>query len=163
MAIEKQTRKRVDVVEKEETVTRSEVVEKEEEIEVPVCDFCQQKYPEEDKSFLTEVKLNPRVETRNHGESIEIPSHKGRNHLAKELRHALNEADLIGYRRMPVKEVQMEHSYSATRDSLPAVVETSTLDDVISYQFVADIPPPEMTNDGEMEICEFCTEMFNDE
>lgn len=161
MGIKKKTRTRVEVVEKEETIQRSEVVETEEEIDVPVCDFCEQEYPEKDRGFLTPVVLNPQVETQRHLKDTVMVPHDNSFDTPREVYRALRQTRLIDFRQKQVmEEVPQIGPVDGKVEFTPFEDTTFISDGKLAYEFTINAPEPKVRGDGQIEVCEFCKEMF---
>lgn len=164
MALEKRKRNKVEVVEKEESITRSEVVETEEEVWVPICDFCEQEYPEKGKEYLQTVVLNPRVEKRSSlKEDIRIPMDDTFNQT-REIFEALQQSRLVDFRRMPVQEIEPPSMVAELSDFEKRTrMNKKISENMIAYRFEVKTRGPKVGSDGEIEICEFCAEIFNND
>lgn len=161
MGLKRETRTVVETREVEETTTREEAVEREEEVIIPVCDFCEQEFPDEGEGYLTPVALNPRVESPGGvHETVTIPMDSSFR-AGMELQHAFSKTNLFGFKRKRVMDVEGEVAMSdGAYGALPSV-KTSISDKEIAYQFTAPVPDTTLETDGEIEICEFCESLFD--
>lgn len=160
MGYETRTRTTTEVVEREETVTRGEVVETEEEVTVPVCDFCEQEYPEEGDGYLTPVVLNPQVEKgATVSETVHVKDRGARR--ADELREALSQVSAVDCRRKRVMEATADIRETPTADPGDlSPVTTKMRDDIVAYEFTVRVPEPEVRDDGQIMVCEHCEAQF---
>lgn len=160
MATIKRTVTNIEEVEREEVLKHREIEEVEEEIEVPVCDFCDQEFPEEDAdSYLTSVVLNPQIQKREStSETVQIPMARGFDKY-KEIYRAVAESRLIDFQRKRVMEGEpIEFGDVNTVPTADGMMEMS--DDLIAYEFIFRVPEPKIRDEGSIEVCEFCKSEF---
>lgn len=168
MGTRKITRTESEVVEKEETVKKKEVVEKEQVKFIPVCDFCNQEYPEKDEDYLYNVYLNPSVKADGMRETVKVPMDNNFDQT-KELADAVVLQNLVEWERKPVmEETEFESRISLKQDLRDEGISTrspdfTSSDDLVAFQFrIRHEDNFEAVDDGKIEVCEHCKELMFD-